>query len=878
MRSSSTIVRAATALVVLAGAPAAQVLWDAIVDRLTYVSPSGEYALFVDPSQRTGAGEGRYRFTHKDEELWSGSRPWTLREAEVTDEGLVGGYAFGAGVRGGADDSLTIVLLEADGRARLEQRMERKGVSSCTSRPEPMVSGIFLDPDHDRMVVRFLPGSFLSDDWRLGERWSTYALSSGAAGPPLRPRAALAEDERLGPIAAVRALPGTGLVLVHWTWYDQEALGSVFTLHDESGELRWRLDWCPEVSGKDGGSAQCVLWQKLRRGGAILEVEAPGQFTLGHAATLERVTFEVRRSEGARETIEVREIARSPLDVQPQTGPNALAPSGTGEPKPVLRPRHLGTIVLGEAPAHTPIHDVIEFGVDGRGRLGVLCGNHIRRDFLLVEADGTVLGTLELPRVPGGALFDMARVGGERWIVIARPVSAGVGVSGYWVEPEAGRLVPIEGFDGTCAPELMSFDAEAHPLPCRISGSPDPQDPSNLGRLEALAVTSDGRVAVLSHFPDRVQFFSRDGQFLRAIVLREAWGREPRYPTGIRADLDGGVIVHALQGQPSIVRMNRDGVVTAAFTPRFADGSAFRLHGDVQVAPDGTLWASDGYALLALDRTGVVLRVLGAERDAEVLGKIAALVVGPGGRLYATDRRTGAVHVFDDTGRRLHVCKPSAEDFADELVQRWLTVNDAGEVRLSGGASKGLVRFGADGARLGIDSLASAETAQKWYAQPGTGRTWVVGRSIVLLREPDGRVLRSIERAADGKWLRGLVEAAVAGDGSIAVSSVESSLGGRMDGRLLVCSADGETTRSLDLPPEFVHYHPFAFDGGRLAFLAWESGGNATSMGLLELETRVVERLVLERSGVHWTPAFAADGNELLLFDGERRVERYRLD
>lgn len=358
----------------------------------------------------------------------------------------------------------------------------------------------------------------------------------------------------------MRALPGTGLVLVHWTWFDHDALGSVFTLLDRDGELRWRLDWCPEVSGKDCRSPQSVLWQKLRLCGAILEVEAPGRFTLGHAAKLERVTFEARHIEGARGAFEVREIARSPFE-EPQTGPTAFAPSERNEPMPLLRPQHLATIVLGEVPLLTPIHDVIEFGVDGRGRLGVICGDYIHRDFLLVEADGTILCTLELPRVPGGALFDMACVGGERWIVIAKPATAGVGISGYWVEPEAGRLAPIEGFDGTCAPELMGFDSEMNPWPCRISGSPSPQDPSNLSWLEALTVTSDGRVAVLSHFPNRVQFFSRAGQFLRAIELKEAWGREPRYPTGIRADLDGGVIVHALQGEPPIVRMDRDGVV-----------------------------------------------------------------------------------------------------------------------------------------------------------------------------------------------------------------------------------------------------------------------------------------------------------------------------
>ena len=48
-------------------------------------------------------------------------------------------------------------------------------------------------------------------------------------------------------------------------------------------------------------------------------------------------------------------------------------------------------------------------------------------------------------------------------------------------------------------------------------------------------------------------------------------------------------------------------------------------------------------------------------------------------------------------------------------------------------------------------------------------------------------------------------------------------------------------------------------------------------MGLLDLRTQELRTVAALRSDVYWTLAFAAGGKELWLFDGERRVERYRL-
>ncbi len=74
-----------------------------ILDIATYRSPSGEYALTVDPSQLHGQGAGSYRMTKNGKKIWSRELAFTLFEALVTNAGEVMGYAYTNGWRGLAD-------------------------------------------------------------------------------------------------------------------------------------------------------------------------------------------------------------------------------------------------------------------------------------------------------------------------------------------------------------------------------------------------------------------------------------------------------------------------------------------------------------------------------------------------------------------------------------------------------------------------------------------------------------------------------------------------------------------------------------------------------------------------------------------------------
>src|SRR6185295_5164352 len=98
------LVSIGAAALLIASVARAQAYGDYDLDPKTYASPSGEVTLFVDPSQRSGGGPATYRCERGGKPLWSETRPYTLWEAAVGDDGVIAGYAYGAGYRGGKND------------------------------------------------------------------------------------------------------------------------------------------------------------------------------------------------------------------------------------------------------------------------------------------------------------------------------------------------------------------------------------------------------------------------------------------------------------------------------------------------------------------------------------------------------------------------------------------------------------------------------------------------------------------------------------------------------------------------------------------------------------------------------------------------------
>jgi sugar lactone lactonase YvrE len=396
---------------------------------------------------------------------------------------------------------------------------------------------------------------------------------------------------------------------------------------------------------------------------------------------------------------------------------------------------------------------------------------------------------------------------------------------------------------------------------------------SELLSPDDLAVTSAGEVVVVDVIRHLVAVFGIDGRLRRTIDLEKAWGREPSYPSGISSDLDGGFIVEDFHGAVPFVRMRADGSVRGQLRPRYADGRPtgrlFRVRADV----DGTVWGSDGEALLRLGEDGIVEGAAGALASAEQLGEVASLVLDAADRIYAADRRSGSVHVYSPDGKLQHVCRPDPGDVREALESPSLTVTDDGRVFLRPGDAfddeGGFLEFSPDGERIGRHPW--RDRARLW--NPSTRGFWAVGFEDLAMVDDLGRVGRTVARRLDRRWLEFVTDAVVAPDGSIAAMAHANLLrAGTKESTINVFDADGVPTRMLRLPGEAGR---FAYDGRSVA--AWQAG----EVWLFAAADTPVARFrprVSGREATGWPLLIAARGRELWMLDASTKaIHRFEL-
>jgi hypothetical protein len=557
---------------------------------------------------------------------------------------------------------------------------------------------------------------------------------------------------------------------------------------------------------------------------------------------------------------------------------------------------HLGSIPFGGAAPSRTITDVLEFDLDGLGRPGFVRHTDDGLDFVRVDREGENAIEIPLPRPPERELwgFDLAWTSGDRWVLVQ---TGGKGRrQAWWLDAGNRTLTSISGFHGPARVSLAGtrdggfvlvpkgaslggavFDRDGQrQLDLHVRGTDRTGPDEQFFAQDCVTCLAGGELAMLSNGRRAVRVFDESGRYLREIDLARAWGREPNYPLAVHADAKGGFLVHDFNGHPSIVRMDAEGKVLGSFEPHYPDGRRFNLRGAVKAASDGTLWTSDGEALLVLDGAGEVQRVLGGAPDAAELGEVAVLCLGPDDRIYAADRRTGAVHVFRTDGTLQHVCVPVPEDFDEQLSLVPLTVTDTHEVLLGPDpvADEGArpVRFAASGTRLESPGGPDGDR----YAQRGSDRVWIVGYKALFLVDVDGEIVRRIDRAPDGRWLRGTAGAGVAPDGSIAVATCDRLASGGGTPGIHVYSASGEPVRSFAPPKDMPGWLPLAFDGERLAIGLYRDR-QPGEVVLMDAHGRELGRVRPPGEVECWQPFFAAGGDELWLFDGERRIERFAL-
>lgn len=311
------------------------------LDPQTYVSPSGEFSLRVDPSSAAGAGPGTHRLSRNGAMVWTQRPRFTLWRAVVANDGTVAGYAYSGGYENhGRRGKLYIVIMRPDGDVRVVETLERTGESSCTTRISVDVRDLVLDAVNNRFIVRLSWAESLADvawvfDLQTGDLLGDFPL--WAASVALRD----------GDVAlTLSPVPGTPLILINSLFWevdpdDMSRGGLAYSLVRADGTTVWTLarpfdfpSWLDgpisETSRKARGARMSPQDSRILSEGAILCADAARAFDLWFIKDDVRVTFRV---DGSEETgWQVREIGRQDYAYEPR-----LPETETGGALPPLR-------------------------------------------------------------------------------------------------------------------------------------------------------------------------------------------------------------------------------------------------------------------------------------------------------------------------------------------------------------------------------------------------------------------------------------------------------------------------------------------------------------------------------------------------------------
>jgi hypothetical protein len=834
----------------------------------TYTSPSGEYSIHINPSDRDGKRTATYRMSRRGAIVWEGKRPFTLWDVGVTNDGVVGGYAYTYGIAGWGGTKpedygdFEIVILDPVGKVRLDQKVHRTP-GGMHSNPNPCADGLIVDAAHDRMVVQVAG----QDRFRAQETWWVYQLSTGHELRQFAPKQLMA-SHNLGRIMDAKPIAGTPLILVQW-WgrFPSDTTATRFTLIDLEGKPVWQLDLPQDQKLQDHTDAHAQSADEESLSDAILRTDLPRQFTLCVAAQKQGVTFAVVPDGQAK--WRVTEASRAPYVAPARKQVRFDAP----ETQLILRDRiELHAPGLDSQPS---IYRVFGPVSAGPHRIAFL-RRDTTTDLVVVDDQGAVVYTVSLdmiPRQENGTLAKLLWRSETRFLVFVErwPKSPeDAYTEAYQVEARTGAVAKLEGFRclpvhsvaalanggfvvlGTVEPgmnpEIYAYDIEGRTtwaLKRRFYFGPN-GPPEGLFSPEALAVLRDGSLAVLDVIRHTVQLFTSGGGYLRTISLDRSWRRKASYPSGIFADPLGGFVVNDFGGTPLIYWMTMQGSVLRSYTPRYPDGREFG-NSSTLVMPDRSLWVSDSYSLLQLNAVGRAAKRLGEVPSADQLHKIVEMAIRPGGRILAADERTNAVHIFDAQGRWLYMCNPhkSGQESPSmfRTIEKEIEFGPANTFAIDG------VWFDADGKRCGKPS----------------------GYQPVKER------LRRKQRRPDGTWLEDIDNYAVAPDGALAVVDARHTPEGDSQPYLSLFPATGTLGQLIALPSAINSYPEIAYDGKQVVLVDEGHVYSYRSTGKPLWQFTLPNEKAGEKSETEWTPFLTNGGRTLCLFDGKRTLYRYSM-
>jgi hypothetical protein len=640
---------------------------------------------------------------------------------------------------------------------------------------------------------------------------------------------------------------------------------------------------------------------------AILSVEPPGRFAIRLFSENKRGSFAYAPVGGPH--CVVHEVER--IDYVP---PPAKRPERVNPPERPLK--YLGEVALETAvddkSSFRTIRD-FTFGNDGN-IYAWRCTDDGTNALLTVNAEnGTVLAERPFQNVKARFNIhwaDMPRIGVDRFVVMRRSDNNRKGNVLYEIDLVSGVERPMavqfeegghaKGFSRFADGGFVVLDTwtERHSPVCRLScydpqgarlwqmRSDDPAYSDILGpNARSVAIIGDKSIALLTS--EGIHFLNRDGEHLDTFDLAAAFeGARPSLRGRVVADANGGCIFGVWRNHPPVVvRVSANGALRNRFSARHADGKTFDTLPVVRVDPRGRLWTSDGASFMRLTDDGVVDLLLGETPTPTQLVGIAAFTADRQGRLHAVAEGAGAVHIFDSTGRLLHICQPAQEDFDRSVIYAFVAATDDGEVFVQrpykpDSQRDEYVRFSATGERIGVSSFdpwlnTRIDSGPVWLFQPGTGHRCGFRREEILIVDDNGTVIRRIERRPNGKWIPNMsLSLSLAPDGSLAVL-VPDYQDNQRAYAVDLYTAEGDPVCTVGLPRPADRFSGLAYDGRRVVV-----AGNREVV-IVDLDADHTSRWSLTEPGVAagpWRAYMIEEGRELLLFDRHsQRIHRYEL-
>ncbi len=810
MPVSHVLVAAAAAAALAGGAPRADspgpYSGTPVLQPTTYASPSGSWALRVEPSSRVGAGPGRHEVSREGAKVASVEHPFTLHAAAIDDRGYSAGYCFPGGLDG-RDGEFVVAILGPDGSALRVERKPREW-SRFHQPPFPFGRGVAVSAELDLAVFRVADENFRED-----EPWWSYRLSTGEPLGEIRPEGRFERPETLLFSCALAPVRGTPLFLAHW--YERTSgNGARFALIDGDLAPVWELDWPADCV--DPATGETIGLFETWSGGAVLGSPAPGRFELRSFASNARVELEARRDEAAAKGWSVSEISREPW--------TEARPPGADPATLALLELESAPLDFGAPCDPGAVRVVLSFRPLADGGVEFLRGSSHDREWTLVtlSADGRVAAeaTVPSPDPEGDRWWIPVPLAGGDWLLAASSIGTDEGTRAWMRRREDGATVTLDVFgnaaaerfaarpgggfvtlvqdEGTYSSKVVAFDG---------SGRREWElAPVELDELEGIvgardvAVAADGAVFVLDDV--RIAIFELDprGAVRRSIDLAAAWGAEPSLASRLWVASDGDPLVHDFMGEPEWRWMTRAGELEVRPVPCREGGAAVDpSRHELRFAADGTLWGTDGREIFVFDDLGLARRRFGVAADPHRLHEPGNTFLDGAGRIAVVDERTHAVHLFAANGSRELVCAPEPADFDGDWICGVAAAPD-GTVYVRSLLEDRVLAFESDGRRRGRVEL-GGEIFE--LAKDGTG--WVVVEgdddSLHVRRFGTAGAAR-IDRLPDGRFFREIRALGVSRDGALAVVDVFGSSGppGVEGSILALYTRDGAPWKSIELP------------------------------------------------------------------------------